>query len=121
MQAQNSPSMDISFDITEYLGEEIISASKGITEPALSASTKDQLQELATYLNADIADLVCDAGPIRDIFNSIKQGLPSSARDALLPAAYIESHGKKLLEAVERLTTHESLKDLPARELQRKQ
>ena len=42
------------------------------------------------YLEKDIADLVCDAKPLQDIFLAIREELNQDLFVVLLPAAFIE-------------------------------
>lgn len=113
--------MDISFDIKGYIGEEASSILKNAEAPNLSEATRDRLQMLVTYLNANTTDLVWDAGPIWDIFKSIKNELTPKILEVLQPAAYIECHEQKLLGAMDRLTAHDAQKNLDSQEKQHKQ
>lgn len=108
MQAQNSFSTYTPFNFKGYIEEEVSSVDKSAAEPNLPESTKDRLQALVTHLDVDIADLVHDVGPVRDIFNSIKKELPSEIWKVLQPAAYIECHEQKYLGAMERLAAREA-------------
>ena len=58
----------------------------------LSEETKAKLWEILQLLNQDIGQLVRDAEPIRTILKSLKGTLPEPLKEALHPAAYIESH-----------------------------
>ena len=67
--------MSSSFDIKDYIEEGEISCSAPDThqeEHVLSATTKDRLQLMLPNLERDIADLVCNARPLMDIFLAIK-------------------------------------------------
>jgi chromosome segregation ATPase len=70
----------------------------------LSEETKAKLQEILPLLNQDIGQLVQDAEPIRIILRSLKGTLPESLKEALHPAAYIESHQISVLKAKKRLS-----------------
>ena len=65
----------------------------------LSEDIKAKLQEILQLLNQDIGQLVQDAEPIRIILKSLKGSLPESLKEALNPAAYIESHQIPVLRA----------------------
>lgn len=120
MQAPNSPSIDIPFDIEAYIGEEVSSSLKSTEEPSLSETTKDRLRMLVSCLNVNTADLVRDAGLVRDIFNSIKNDLPLEICETLQSAASIEYHEQKLLGAMKRLDAREARKNLDSQEKQHK-
>ena len=70
----------------------------------MSEETKAKLQEILPLLNQDIGQLVQDAEPIRIILRSLKGTLPESLKEALHPAAYIESHQISVLKAQKRLS-----------------
>ena len=55
-------------------------------------------------LNRDIGQLVQDVELIRTILRSLKGTLPESLKEALHPAAYIESHQILVLKAQKRLS-----------------
>ena len=70
----------------------------------MSEETKAKLQEILPLLNQDIGQLVQDAEPIHIILRSLKGTLPESLKEALHPAAYIESHQISVLKAQKRLS-----------------
>ena len=70
----------------------------------MSEETKAKLQEILPLLNQDIGQLVQDAEPIHIILRSLKGTLPESLKEALHPAAYIESHQILVLKAQKRLS-----------------
>lgn len=121
MQAQSSSSTCIPFDIEGYIDEEVSFTLKDAAELNLCDLTKDRLRMMIPHLDVDTADLVRNAGFVREIFNSIKGDLPAMLREALQPAAYIESHEQKFLGAMERLAAREAQKHLPSQEIQHKQ
>jgi hypothetical protein len=65
------------FSLDEYLDEDIILIPED-TSPVIPDHIKAQLQRLVTHLELDISVLIQDAGSIREIFNQIKDDLPSS-------------------------------------------
>lgn len=117
MQEQSS-SPYVPFALEDYTEEEVASAPGDIAVPSLSENAKGQLQALMPYLEMDTAILVQDAGPIRDIFNLIKDELSPQLKEALKPVAFIECHEPKFSGAQTRLASREAQKDLPAREQQ---
>jgi len=52
----------------------------------------------------DVSVLVQDAGSIKEIFNQIKDDLPSSLKEMIQPAAFLEGNGPKFFRAQSRLT-----------------
>jgi len=56
---------------------------------------KAQLQRLITHLELDISILIQDVGSIREIFNQIKDDLPSFLKEMIQPAAFLEGNGPK--------------------------
>ena len=58
----------------------------------MSAAIRDRLQLLLPYLEKDIANLVCNARPLHDIFLAIRGELNQDLLDALSPAAFIEGY-----------------------------
>ncbi|PUZ67176.1 hypothetical protein GQ55_3G412000 [Panicum hallii var. hallii] len=71
-------------------------------EEVTSKTTK--LQDILQLLNQDIGLLVQHAEGIRGIFCHLKGQLPANAEAALLPAAFIEGHQFKVLQAKQRLS-----------------
>ena len=81
MQEQvSSPYLPFSLD--EYLDEEPILISKD-TPPMIPDYIKAQLQRLITHLELDVSVLVQDVGSVREIFNQIKDDLPSSLKEMI--------------------------------------
>jgi len=70
---------DLPFALDEYLDEEPILISED-TPPTIPDSIKAQLQRLNDHLELDISILVQDARLIREIFNQMKDDLPSSLK-----------------------------------------
>jgi chromosome segregation ATPase len=85
---------------------------------SLSENARSQLQLLIPLLELDTAILVQDAGSIREIFNLIKDELPSQLKETLKPAAFIEYHEPKFSGAQSRLAAREAQKNLPIQEKQ---
>lgn len=108
--------MGISFDITDYIGNEVSSTRRDTAEPALPESAKDHLQSLVKLLESDTADLVHNAKPVKDIFDLIKADLPARIREALHPVAHIDYHEPVFIRATERLAAREAQKQLPYQE-----
>ena len=76
LQAQSPlPPSLFSFNIGDYIEEGKVSSfapKADLEETALSAATREQLQLMLPHLEKDIADLVCNAKPLQDIFLAIK-------------------------------------------------
>ena len=70
---------------------------------ALSDDVKAKLQETLQLLHQDIGQLVRNAKPIRAILKNLEGQLPESIKEALTPAAYIESHRVQFLRAQKHL------------------
>lgn len=68
------------------------------------------------YLEKDIADLVCNARPLLDIFLSIREELNQGLLAVLSLAAFIESQAHKVILAKQRLTKHATQDILVAQE-----
>lgn len=90
-------------------------------EAILSDATKDQLQLMLPHLEQDIADLVHNAGPIRDIFLAIRGELGQELLDSLSPAAFIDGHQSRVTGAKKRLADREAQKNLDSQEEASKQ
>jgi len=91
MQEQvSSPYLPFSLD--EYLDEEIIFVSED-TSPIMPNHIKTQLQRLITHLELDILVLIQDAGSIMEIFNQINDDLPSSLKEMIQLATFLEGNG----------------------------
>ena len=80
-------------------GEEIASAESA----AISDEVKAKLQETLQFLNQDIGQLVKNAKPIRAILEDLEGKLPEAIKEALTPAAFIESHRVQVLKALKQL------------------
>ena len=128
MQAQDSPPLGLlSFDVESYMEEgEVTSASTSDQqeETILADAVKDRLREMLTHLERDIHELDQNAEPIRSAFLAIKSQLSPELFTALSPAAFIEGHEFKIIEAQNRLAdraAQQSLnerKDVNKREVQ---
>lgn len=58
-------------DIDDYIVEEEVSRDAPDAhqeKTALSTETRDRLRQMLPFLEKDIADLVCNAGPLLDLF-----------------------------------------------------
>jgi hypothetical protein len=100
MQAQDTPDNSLfSFKIGEP-PEEDDAQSTLLALSELLEDAKAKLQTMLILPNQNIEQLVQDAGPIRDLFLKIRGHLPKTAIEALIPAAYIESHQFEVLKAV---------------------
>jgi hypothetical protein len=62
-------------------------------------------------LELNITILIEHAGSVSEIFNQIKDGLPSSLKEMIQPAAYLEDNGPKLFSAQSRLVARETQKN----------
>ncbi|XP_066335731.1 uncharacterized protein [Miscanthus floridulus] len=96
-QAQDSPPDSLfSFDIEDFLAEDEASSSstsaQQTMETSLADEVKNTLQEMLVFLNKNIVELVQDAGPIRNILQSIRRQLTPELKSAIIPAAFIECH-----------------------------
>ena len=90
-----------------YLDEEPILILED-TPSTIPDFIKGQLQRLIDHMELDTSILIQDAGPIREIFNQIKDDLPSSLKEIIQPAAFLEGNGPKFLNAQSGLTTREA-------------
>lgn len=82
-----------SFDIGDYIEEGEVNSSVPKTHQEgtiLSASTRDQLKSMLPHLEKDIANLVCNAKPLQDIFSAIKEELSQDLLTVLSPAVFIQ-------------------------------
>ena len=96
-QAQDSLDNSLfSFQIGVTLPKEELSSAESA---ALSKNFKAKLQEVLFFLNQDITQLVRDAEPIRAILRTLEGKLPESVKEALTPAAFIESYRVQVLKA----------------------
>jgi hypothetical protein len=68
------------------------------------------------YLEKDIADLICNAKPLQDIFLAIKGELSQDLLTVLSPAAFIEGQAPKVIQAKQRLADREAQNNLNAHE-----
>jgi hypothetical protein len=66
---------------------------------------------LIIHLELDILVLIQDVGLVREIFNQIKDDLPSSLKEMIQPVAYLEGNGPKFFSAQSRLAAREALKN----------
>jgi hypothetical protein len=112
------------FNIKDYIEEEKISCSipnAHQEEHVLSAATRDQLQLMLPYLERDIADLVCNARPLLDIFQAIKGELNHDLLAVLSPLVFIEGQAPKVIQAKQRLADREVQSTLVVQEETTKQ
>ena len=87
----------------------------------MSAAVKDQLQLMLPHLEKDIADLVCNATPLYDIFLAIREELSQDLLTVLSPAAFIEGHAPRVIRAKQRLADREAQGNLDIQEEASKQ
>ena len=101
-QAQESPDNSLfSFQIgaTPQEEEEATSADPVV----LSDEIRAKLQESLQFLNQDIGQLIKNAQPIRAILEEPEGKLPEPIKEALIPAAFIESHRAEFNKAQKQL------------------
>lgn len=67
------------------------------------------------HLEKDIADLVCNAKPLQDIFLAIKGELNQDLLAILSPTTFIEGQAPKVIRAKQRLANREAQNNLDAR------
>jgi len=103
------------FALDEYLNEESILILED-TPPTIPDFIKAQLHRLMDHLELDTSILIQGAGPIREFFNQIKDDLPSSLKEIIQPAAFLEGNGPKFLNAQSRLAAREAQKSSAAAE-----
>jgi hypothetical protein len=103
------------YSLDEYLDDETILISEG-TPPMIPDYIKAQLQRLVTRLGLDISILIQDVGYVREIFNQIKNDLPSSLKEMIQPAAFLEGSGPKFFSPQSRLVAREAQKNSAATE-----
>ena len=110
-QVPGSSSLNVfPFDIKDYIEEVEISCFAPDTtqeEHVLSAATKDRLQLMPPYLERYIADLVCNARPLLDIFLAIKGELSQDLLVVLTPVAFIEGQAPKVIQTKQKLANRE--------------
>lgn len=82
--------MSYSFNLKEYIEEGEISLSITQGQASMSDTTKNRLSELLQLLDKDIANLVQDAEPIRQVLSGIKEELPLNLLEALSSIANIK-------------------------------
>jgi hypothetical protein len=88
----------LSYQIGDLLEEEEVT-SRIVALGEAPDDVKTKLQDILQLLNQDISLLVQDAEGIRGIFRHLKGQLPANVEVALLPAAFIEGHQFKVLQA----------------------
>jgi len=108
LQAQDSPPDSLfSFNTEDFLVEDEVSSSSSsaqqMTGKSLADEVKNCLQEILALLNINIAKLVQDAGPIHNIFQTIRGPLTLELELALIPVAFIECHQLQVLQAQQHL------------------
>lgn len=104
LQAQDTPDNSLfSYPIGDVPEEEEASSAQSAK---ISDPIKVKLQEILLLLNQDIGQLVQDAEPIRNILKGLRNQLPESVEDALIPAAFIESQQPRISKAQKRLADH---------------
>jgi hypothetical protein len=77
-----------SFQIGVTSQEQEASSAKSVVIPE---DVRAKLQEILSFLNQDIGQLVQDAEPIRAILKTLRGQLSEPIEEALIPAAFIES------------------------------
>jgi hypothetical protein len=90
-----------SFQIAAALQEEEPSSAESAVLPE---GVRIKLQEILSFLNHNIGQLVRDAEPIRAVLKSLEGQLPKPIEEALIPAAFIDSHQVQVLRAQKCLT-----------------
>ena len=90
-----------SFQIAAALQEEEPSSAESAVLPE---GVRIKLQEMLSFLNQNIGQLVRDAEPIRAVLKSLEGQLPKPIEEALIPAAFIDSHQVQVLRAQKCLT-----------------
>ena len=68
------------------------------------------MQRVIYHLELDISTLIQDVGSIREIFNQIKNDLPSFLKEVIQPAAFLEANGPKFFNAQYSLAAWEAQK-----------
>ncbi|RLM61495.1 hypothetical protein C2845_PM14G10320 [Panicum miliaceum] len=98
-QAQDTPdNILFSYQIGDLLEEEEVTSRTEVLGKAHD-DVKTKLQDILQLLNQDIGLLVQDVEEIRGIFRHLKGQLPADVEASLLPAAFIEGHQFKVLQA----------------------
>ena len=69
----------------------------------MSDEIRAKLQESLQFLNQDIGQLIKNAQPIRAILEELEDKLPEPIEEALIPAAFIESHRAEFNKAQKQL------------------
>ena len=92
-QAQESPDNSLfSFQIGATPQEEEEEEATSADPVVLSDEIRAKLQESLQFLNQHIGQLIKNAQPIRTILEELEGKLPELIEEALIPAAFIESH-----------------------------
>ncbi|XP_066357885.1 uncharacterized protein [Miscanthus floridulus] len=100
--------LSYSFNLEEYLDEDEISSSATCSKEALSEETKNQLRDILSMFEKDIADLVQDTDSMR-VFLSIK-GNPSLVLSRVLShLSTFEDQALKVKKAQSNLSDRETL------------
>ena len=109
MQSLNLPALSYSFNLEEYLDEDEISLSVASSKEALSEDTRNQLRDILSLFEKNIADLVQDTNSMRRVFLAIK-GNPSPVLSRVLsPLSIIEDQAQKVKKAQRNLSDCEAL------------
>lgn len=103
----------VSFHInSEYHSENKEVSSRAMPLGEIPDEVKTKLQDILQLLNQDIGLLVQDAKGAKSIFYYLKGQLPADVESALLPAAFVEGHQSKILQAQQRLSEWSSQLEL---------
>ncbi|XP_066392044.1 uncharacterized protein [Miscanthus floridulus] len=105
----NSPVLNYSFNLEEYIDEDEISSLAISSKKDLSEETKNRLRGILLMLEKDIAYLVQDADSIQRVFLAIKDNLSSDLIKVLSPLSIIEDQALKVKKAQRNLSNHETL------------
>jgi chromosome segregation ATPase len=102
-----------SFDIKDYLDEEIETDTTSKALASLSDDVKRTLEDISHRLEESSLDsLVVDCGSIRARLHEIQALIPDELADILTPAVYLEQHQFKLENAKLRLAERRERRDI---------
>jgi hypothetical protein len=82
------------------------------TPPTIPDFIKAQMQRLIDNLELDTSILIQVIGSIREIFNEIKDDLPSPLKEIIQPVAFLEVNVPKFFNAQSTLAAQEAQKKL---------
>ena len=99
MQALNLSALSYSFNLEEYLDEDEISLSATSSKETLPEETKNQLRDVLSMLEKNIANLVQDTDSMQRLLLAIKSNPSPVLCRVLSPLSIIEDQVPKVKKA----------------------